>query len=319
MEGDRARHDDADFAHRSVMAREVLEVLEAVPPGLVLDATLGGAGHAAALLDARSDITLLGVDRDPDALAVAAVRLERFGDRVRLEHANFAQLGELLDRIDEPLVGALFDLGVSSPQIDRPERGFSYRYNGPLDMRMDPTQELTAEVVVNTYPIDRLTKILADGGDVPAARRVAAEIASRRPLTTTDDLVEATQAGTPAAVRRRGNPAKRVFQGIRMEVNDELESLVDALDQTIDRLVLGGRVAVLAYHSGEDRVVKDRFRRADRGACSCPSGLPCVCGSTPEGRLITRKPLFASEGEVAENSRAASVRLRALEKGRRAS
>jgi 16S rRNA (cytosine1402-N4)-methyltransferase len=174
-------------------------------------------------------------------------------------------------------------------------------------------------VVVNTYPIDRLTKILADGGDVPAARRVAAEIASRRPLTTTDDLVEATQAGTPAAVRRRGNPAKRVFQGIRMEVNDELESLVDALDQTIDRLVLGGRVAVLAYHSGEDRVVKDRFRRADRGACSCPSGLPCVCGSTPEGRLITRKPLFASDAEVADNPRAASVRMRVFEKGRRAS
>ena len=143
MEGDRARHDDADFAHRSVLRHEVLEAFEEVPAGLVLDATLGGAGHATALLDARSDLTLLGVDRDPDALAVAAVRMGRFGDRVRLEHANFAQLGELLDRTDEPLVGALFDLGVSSPQIDRPERGFSYRFNGPLDMRMDPTQELT--------------------------------------------------------------------------------------------------------------------------------------------------------------------------------
>ena len=309
----------AAFVHHSVLQAEVLEVFQPVPPGLVLDATLGGAGHAAAILDARSDLSLLGVDRDPDALAVAAERLARFGTRVRTAHANFSRLGELLDDLDEPLVGALFDLGVSSPQIDRPERGFSYRFTGPLDMRMDPTQQLTAEVVVNTYPVDRLTRILADNADVPAARRVASEIVARRPLETTDDLVEATCAGTPAAVRRRGNPAKRVFQGIRLEVNDELEALTDALDQTIDRLVLGGRVAVLAYHSGEDRVVKERFRRADRGDCTCPSGLPCVCGSTPEGRLINRKPLKASDAEVAENPRAASVRLRAFEKGRRAS
>ena len=307
------------FQHRSVLLAEVLEAMEPVPPGLVLDATLGGAGHAAALLAARSDLALLGVDRDPDALVVAAGRLERFGTRVRTAHANFAQLGDLLDELDEPLVGALFDLGVSSPQIDRPERGFSYRFTGPLDMRMDPTQELTAEVVVNTYPVDRLTRVPADGGDVPAARRVARAVGARRPLETTDDLVEATNAGTPAAVRRRGNPAKRVFQGVRLEVNDELESLIDALDQTIDRLVPGGRVTVLAYHSGEDRLVKERFRRADRGGCSCPSGLPCVCGSTPEGRLINRKPIVASEAEVAANPRAASVRMRTLEKGRRAS
>ncbi|MEZ5380897.1 MAG: 16S rRNA (cytosine(1402)-N(4))-methyltransferase RsmH [Microthrixaceae bacterium] len=311
--------DEGGFVHRSVLMDEVLELLAPVPTGLLLDATLGAAGHAEALLEARSDLRLLGVDRDPDALAFAAERLARFGDRVRLEHANFAQVGELLADLDEPLVGALFDLGVSSPQIDRPERGFSYRHTGPLDMRMDPTQPLTAEVIVNTYPVDRLTRILADRGDVPAARRVASEIVARRPLETTDDLVEATQAGTPAAVRRRGNPAKRVFQGIRMEVNDEVESLIDALDQTIDRLVLGGRVAVLSYHSGEDRVVKERFRRADRGGCSCPSAYPCVCGATPEGRLITRKPIGASAAETTENRRAASVRLRVLEKGQMAS
>lgn len=303
-----------EFQHDPVMLAEVLHAFAPVPPGWIVDCTLGGAGHAAALLDARGDLSLVGIDRDQVALDASAERLARFGERVRLVHAGADQLASQLDRLGiDKVSGVFLDLGVSSPQIDRADRGFSYRFDGPLDMRMDRTQPLTAEDVVNGYSTEELTRVLAEYGDVPRPRRVAETIVRRRPLSTTGQLADAAAAASPAAVRRRGHPAKRVFQAVRIEVNGELDHLVDALDQAIDRLVFGGRVAVLAYHSGEDRIVKERFRRAGTGGCTCPQQLPCVCGAVPEGVAIGRA-IKASAEEIERNRRSESVRLRILEK-----
>ena len=302
------------FHHVPVLQDEVVQLLHDVPAGWVLDATLGGAGHSRAILESRPDLRIIGLDQDATALGVATERLAGFGDRVRTRHARFDHLGSILDEwAPEGIAGALFDLGVSSHQIDRPDRGFSYRFEGPLDMRMDRSRELTAEVVVNTYSKEALASVLADHGDVRAARRVADAIVRRRPLSTTSDLVNAAIAGTPGRERHRGNPAKKVFQAVRIEVNGELDVLIDALDQTIDRLVFGGRAIVLSYHSGEDRIVKERFRRAVTGGCGCPPQLPCVCGAVSEGVLVG-KAIKASAEEIEANPRAASVRLRAFER-----
>jgi 16S rRNA (cytosine1402-N4)-methyltransferase len=293
---------------------EVIALFEPVPAGWVLDATLGGGGHSAALLESRPDLRILGVDQDTAALDAARKRLSGYGDRVEFRHARFDELGAIVDGMGlEGLSGALFDLGVSSHQIDTAERGFSYRFAGPLDMRMDRSRQLTAEVVVNTYSKEALAAVLTEHGDVRAARRVADAIVRRRPLNSTSDLLDAALAGTPARERYRSNPAKKVFQAIRIEVNSELDALTDALDQTIDRLVFGGRAIVLSYHSGEDRIVKERFRRAVTGGCGCPPQLPCVCGAVSEGVLVA-KAVKASAEEVDANPRSSSVRLRALER-----
>jgi 16S rRNA (cytosine1402-N4)-methyltransferase len=305
------------FVHRPVLGREVVELLSPVPTGTVIDCTVGGGGHAGLLLTARPDLRLLGIDRDDAALAAASRALERFGDRVRLVRAEFSAIAEVTPQGDD-IVGVLFDLGVSSPQLDRAERGFSYWADAPLDMRMDVRQDLTAAEVVNTYTEAELATVIAEYGEERFARRIAAEIVARRPLGTTGDLVEAIKAGIPAPARRRGgHPARRTFQAIRMEVNRELPNLREGLDESVHLLSPGGRTLVLAYHSLEDRMVKHQFNEwAGRGpeAAATPRGLPVLASSQPLVRLITRKPIRPSEAELEENPRAASVRLRAVER-----
>ena len=322
-----------EFAHRPVMLDEIVGVFAAVPAGIILDATLGGGGHAEAILDSRDDLLVLGVDRDPAALAAATARLERFGSRFRAVHARFDDFARIMptDQIQRPsidelaasdidtrhaeqLSGALFDLGVSSPQLDRAERGFSFRQSGPLDMRMDTTAPWSASDVVNGYDVDELARIIRRYGDERFATRIARAIVAARPIETTAELAAIVTEAIPAATRRTGgHPATRTFQAIRIEVNAELEALPRALEGAIEATRPGGRIAVLSYHSGEDRIAKDVLRRAT-GACDCPPGLPCVCGAVQTVRLVRGVPRKASETERSANPRAASVRLRVGER-----
>ena len=301
------------FQHRPVMGQEVVALFAAVPPGVVVDATVGGGGHAAALLAAHPHLRLIGIDRDAVALAAAAHTLARFGPRVvGLHHGRFDGLGEV---VEAPVSGVLFDLGVSSPQLDHAERGFSYREDGPLDMRMDRSRGRTAADVVNGEAESTLARLIADSGERRFAPRIARRIVEARPLATTGELAEVVRSAIPAAVRRSGgHPARRVFQAVRMAVNEELEVLGPALDAAIAGLAPGGRCAVLAYHSGEDRIVKERFLAAATGGCVCPPGLPCVCGAVPLVRLLNRGARKPSAAEVADNRRAESARLRACER-----
>ena len=303
------------FEHEPVMRDEIVDVFEAVPAGVLLDATLGGGGHSEALLNSRADCSILGLDRDPAALAAATERLARFGDRVSTYRCRFDRLDEAMTAMNIPsLSGALFDLGVSSPQLDRAERGFSYRHDGPVDMRMDPDAPWSADDVVNGYPERQLADVIKRLGDERFARRIAAAIVAARPIQTTTELAATVTAAIPAPARRTGgHPAKRTFQAIRIEVNSELDVLPDAIDAAIDRVVPEGRLAVLSYHSGEDRIVKERFRLAS-GACECPPELPCVCGAVQTVRVVRRIPRTPSERERVENRRAASARLRVVER-----
>jgi 16S rRNA (cytosine1402-N4)-methyltransferase len=310
-----------DFLHEPVMVAEVTNLLAAVPTGLVVDATVGGGGHARALLTTRPDLRLLGIDRDPVAVAAAGAALEPFGERVRIVQGGFEHVSEIVGNADivgnEGIVAILFDLGVSSPQLDRPVRGFSYWADAaPLDMRMDSAQTLTAAEVVNDYSEADLAALIARNGEERYARRIAAQIVAARPLETTGDLVEAVKRGIPAPARRRGgHPARRTFQAIRMEVNRELPSLESGLDESVHLLKPEGRVVVLAYHSLEDRVVKERFvdwsRSEEPGYV--PTGLPRR-SRNPITRLLTRRALRPSETEVETNPRASSARLRAVER-----
>ena len=300
---------ETTFFHAPVMEREVVAVFAPVPAGTTVDATLGGAGHAVALLESRADLSVLGVDRDDVAIEAASMRLAGFGARARVRRSGFAHLAEILRETNlERVSGALFDLGVSSPQLDHSERGFSYRVEAPLDMRMDRTQTLTAADVVNTYDVGNLASILREYADERFAGRVAAAIVAARPITTTSQLAATVTAAIPAATRRRGGPpAKRTFQAIRIEVNGELAQLPVALEAAIDATCEQGRVAVISYHSGEDRIVKDVLRRAETGGCTCRAGLPCACGATPRVSRV-RAPRTASASEVAANPRARSDR-----------
>ncbi|MGC8627143.1 MAG: 16S rRNA (cytosine(1402)-N(4))-methyltransferase RsmH [Acidimicrobiales bacterium] len=302
------------FDHVPVMVGQVVELLSAVPEGVVLDATVGGGGHARVVLLARSDVQVIGLDRDPAAVAAASRALSVFGERARVIKERFDRLGEVLDRLGvERLSGALFDLGLSSPQVDQAGRGFSYRLDGPLDMRMDPTQELTAALWLNEASQEQLAALFAAHGEARFARQIAAGVVGARPVLTTAELVEAIEQALPPAARRRGHPAKRVFQALRAVVNAELEVLPVALDLAIDRLVPGGRVVAISYHSGEDRIVKGRFVTASTGGCTCPPGLPCACGAMPKVRLLNRGAKKPSTGEVLANPRSRSARLRAVE------
>src|SRR5262245_62662433 len=249
------------FAHQPVMAREVLELFAACPPGLGVDGTVGGGGHARLLLEARPDVSVLGIDRDGDAVAVARSRLEPYGQRARVVRGGFEDIARIVAREGEGnLMGVLFDLGVSSPQLDRAARGFSYMADAPLDMRMDSRQELTAAIVVNTYHEERLADIIKNYGEERFARQIAARIVARRPIETTTELVDVIREAIPAPARRRGPPpAGPTFQALRMEVNRELPNLADGLDESVHLLAPEGRVLVLSYHSLEDRMVKDRF------------------------------------------------------------
>jgi 16S rRNA (cytosine1402-N4)-methyltransferase len=298
--------------HMPVMVAEVVDVLRPVPPGVIVDATVGAGGHAAALLEALPAHTLLGLDRDDEALALAGERLAPFGDRVALRRANFDEIDRV---VDGPVSAVLFDLGVSSMQLDDPERGFSYRGDGPLDMRADRRQTLTAADVVNGYETAQLARVLARHGEERFAGRIARAIVAARPLTTTGQLAEVVRNAIPAPARRRGgHPAKRTFQAIRIAVNGEIVTLGETIDRALDLLAPGGRGAVLAYHSGEDRIVKERFAHAETGGCVCPPQLPCVCGAVPTVRLVWRGAHRPGPDELTANPRSESARLRVAEK-----
>ncbi len=303
------------FEHRPVMVAEVTALFETVPPGPVVDATLGAGGHAGALLAAYPHLQVVGLDRDADALTAAATALQPFGERAVLRHARFDRMATVCGELGHDRVsGVLFDLGVSSPQLDRPERGFSYRGDGPLDMRMDRDQPTSADDIVNGYSEQRLATILAELGDERYARRIARAIVAARPLATTGELADVIRAAIPAPARRRGgDPARRSFQAIRIEVNTELAILGDAVDDAVALLAPEGRAVVLAYHSGEDRIVKARFTLAASGGCTCPPRLPCVCGARPSVRHL-RRGTRPSPAEIAANRRSESARLRAVEK-----
>lgn len=313
-----------------MLRQEVVALLAPLPAGLVLDLTVGGAGHARALLEAAPELAVLGMDRDPEAVAAAAARLAPFARRARVVQASFTEVGAVLEGLGErggaglpevpdhsdhpPIVGALLDLGVSSPQLDRADRGFSYRQSGVLDMRMDPTGPVTAADIVNEASPDELAEMFAASGEGRLSRRIARAIVAARPITTTDQLAAVVADAVPAPGRRRGHPARRVFQALRIAVNAELDQLAQGLPAVLDLLAPGGRAVVIAYHSGEDRLVKEIFRDAERGGCQCPPGLPCVCGAQPRFRLVFRGARRPTPEEVARNHRAESARLRAVER-----
>lgn len=308
-------------AHVPVLLSRTADLLEpalAGRPAVLVDATLGLGGHAATLLAAHPQLTLVGLDRDPQALDLAGRRLVAFADRTHLVHAVYDRVAEVLHGLGLPAVdGVLFDLGVSSLQLDAETRGFSYARDADLDMRMDPSTGPTAADVLNTYPVPELTRILREYGEERFAARIAAAVARRRalrPLTRSTELVELLYDAVPAASRRTGgHPAKRTFQALRIEVNGELAALRAALPAALDALAVGGRIVVLAYHSLEDRIVKREL--AARAASRTPADLPVeLPGHGPELRLVTRGAEVAAEDEIAVNPRAASVRLRAAER-----
>ena len=306
-----------EFNHTPVMVAEVLSMFEPVPGGVLVDATVGGGGHAAALLAALPAHDLIGLDADQAAVAEATETLREFGDRARVVKARFDELAAAVGSSAQgrPVAGVLFDLGVSSPQLDRPERGFSYRFDGPLDMRMDRSRGVTAAELVNSLSLAELTRLFAENGEGRFARLVAEGIVASRPIETTARLVQVIERALPPVARKRGgHPAKRVFQALRIEVNEELDVLAAGLGAALDMLAPGGRCVVLSYHSGEDRLVKQCFLRAASGGCLCPPGLPCVCGAVGTVRILTRGARLPSAAESARNPRAASARLRAAER-----
>ncbi|WP_214368505.1 16S rRNA (cytosine(1402)-N(4))-methyltransferase RsmH [Pseudonocardia sp. H11422] len=311
----------AGARHVPVLLPRVTELLDpalSAGPAVFVDATLGLGGHSAALLAAYPQLTLVGLDRDPQALELAGRRLVAYADRVHLVHAVYDRIADVLDDLDLPRVdGVLFDLGVSSLQLDAESRGFSYARDADLDMRMDPSTGPTAAEVLNSYPVPELARILREYGEERFAGRIAAAVARRRaqrPLTRSAELVELLYEAVPAASRRTGgHPAKRTFQALRIEVNRELDALRTALPAALDALSVGGRLVVMAYHSLEDRIVKREL--AARSSSRTPVDLPVeLPGHGPELRLITRGAEVASPDEITENPRAASVRLRAAER-----
>ena len=314
-----------EYRHTPVLLAEVTQQLSPHPGSIIVDCTLGGAGHAKRLVDLMApDGILVGIDQDDAALTAADITL-RLGqqipsDNVRLLKGNFGDLDDILVEANVPYVdGFLFDLGVSSPQLDIPERGFSYREDAPLDMRMDPGRHTqTAAEVIATYSEADLARIIRDYGEERWATRIAAFIVAaraRHPIETTSQLVEIIKAAVPAAARREGpHPATRTFQALRIEVNDELAVLGKGLQAAIRWLSVGGRIAVISYHSLEDRIVKQTFNRLAQG-CICPPELPvCICDNKPVLRVLTRKAILPSEEEVAKNPRARSAKLRVAEK-----
>jgi 16S rRNA (cytosine1402-N4)-methyltransferase len=308
-------------AHVPVLLQRVLGLLSpalADQPSVVVDATLGLGGHAEALLAAHPELTLVGLDRDPAALSRSQQRLARYAERIHLVHAVYDRMPEVLDSLGLAGVdGVLFDLGVSSMQLDLAERGFAYAQDAPLDMRMDPTQGITAAEVVNTYPVRALARVLREYGEEHFALRIAQAIDRARksaPLNSTAELAELVRSAIPAATRRHGgHPAKRTFQALRIEVNGELDALRTAMPAALTALNVGGRIVVLAYQSLEDRIVKQAI--AELSVDRTPPGLPVTLAERgPQLRLLTRGSEKASDQEIADNPRAASVRLRAAER-----
>jgi len=312
------------FAHRPVLLETSLSFLALRPNATIVDGTLGAGGHAAAILERIApDGVLIGLDRDPAAIAAASRTLAPFADRARLRHASFRDLHQVLAEEDVlPVDGVLFDLGVSSPQLDDPQRGFRFGADTAddtaLDMRMDPESGVTAAHLLRRAPVDTLAAWFRDYSDLPGAHRLARAIAETRenkPLRTARDLREVIAAAGVGRGRRH-DPATLVFQALRIAVNDEIGALTDGLEGAIESLRPGGRLVVIAYHSAEDRVVKNCFRDAQRG-CTCPPRTPvCVCGGRKRLQVLTRRPLGPEPEEVRENPRARSARLRAAERVR---
>lgn len=307
----------SDFEHKSVMLGEVVNALEIKPNGIYLDCTLGGGGHAKAIgerLDERG--LLIGLDRDDDAISAATERLTGLTCKVKIVRANFSELDKILDSLNvSELDGALFDLGISSHQIDTAGRGFSYMHDAPLDMRMDRRQSLTAREVINIYDEDRLTKIFREYGEERFAKRIAVAVCRERkisPIETTGQLVKLIEKTAPRT-KNGGHPAKRIFQAIRIEVNGELEILADALKKVVDRLKIGGRLAVITFHSLEDRIAKETFKSLAQG-CICPKNFPvCVCNHKAQIKILG-KARAPTPDEIKFNNRAKSAKLRVAEK-----
>ena len=308
-----------EFSHKSVLLQECIDALAIRPDGIYLDGTLGGAGHSLQIAKRLTTGRLIGVDRDETALCAAKQRLADYVARVTLVHANFSELTHILQELQISGVdGMLFDLGVSSPQLDEAERGFSYMADAPLDMRMDRSEHLTAADVVNHWPQEELRRILYAYGEERYAPQIAAAIVRRRqerPIETTLELADVIRSAMPPqALREKQHPAKRSFQAIRIAVNDELGAIERLMKDAVACLNKGGRLAVITFHSLEDRIVKNAMQEAARG-CTCPPEFPvCVCGKKPSVRILTRKPIVSGERELAENPRARSAKLRVAEK-----
>ena len=311
--------EEKNYGHKPVLLEESLRALDIKPGGTYVDGTLGRAGHSLAILRRLEGGRLIGIDRDQSAIDAARERLADFAARVTLVHGNFQDLGDILRDLGVRRVdGMLFDLGVSSPQLDEPERGFSYMHDAPLDMRMDTSASLDAAQVVNTWSYEELRRILYEYGEERFAPQIARAIVRRReegPIAATGELVELIRSAMPAAaLREKQHPAKRTFQAIRIAVNDELACVERMLRGAVPRLNRGGRLAVITFHSLEDRIVKTGLAEFARG-CTCPPDFPvCVCGRTPEIRLVNKKPILPGPGEIEENSRARSAKLRVAEK-----
>lgn len=306
-----------DFHHIPVLFNETIEMLDCKPGDIIVDGTLGGGGHAQAILERiLPGGTLIGIDRDPDALEAASWRLHKYQDSLITVHDNFANIESILDKLGiEAIDGMIMDLGVSSYQLDKGSRGFSYQSDAPLDMRMDPTQELSAHDVVNKYDERRLARIISQYGEEKWAARIAKFIVNNRPINTTEELAQVIKAAIPAKARRRGpHPAKRTFQAIRIEVNKELEILEGAIESAVCKLRSGARLCIITFHSLEDRIVKNTFRKL-QNPCSCPPNAPiCICGNQPLVKVITRKPIIPSQQEISQNPRSRSAKLRACQK-----
>ena len=306
---------EKDYGHVPVLLHECLDALAIKPDGIYVDGTLGRAGHSLEIVKRLTTGRLIGIDRDETAIAAAQERLANYGDRVTLVHSNFDRIGDILaDLHIDGADGMLFDLGVSSPQLDDAERGFSYMHDAPLDMRMDRTAYLTAREVVNSWSYEELRRILFEYGEERYAPAIAKRIVQHReqqPIETTLELVDIIKSAMPPqALREKQHPAKRSFQAIRIAVNGELDALNTGLDAAFRVLAVGGRLAVITFHSLEDRMVKQRMASWCEG-CTCPPEFPvCVCGKQPRASLVTRKPVEASPEELAENPRSRSARLR---------
>lgn len=308
-----------NFSHRSVLLDECIENLNIDPNGIYIDGTAGGGGHSYEIAKRLTGGRLIAIDQDEAAIAAASKRLSEFGDKVTIVRNNFSNIADVCRELDIGRInGVLLDLGVSSYQLDTAERGFSHNADAPLDMRMDRRNQLDAYTVVNLYPEDRIRKIIYDYGEDRFAPRIAAAIVRRReikPIETTGELVDVIKSAIPAAAREGGHhPAKRTFQAIRIEVNGELSVIQPAIESATELLAPGGRIAIITFHSLEDRIVKQSYVKLAEG-CTCPPRIPvCVCGNKPKVKIISKKPILPSDTEIEQNPRSRSAKLRVAEK-----
>lgn len=308
-----------NFQHQSVLTKELIDYINPVPNGIYVDCTLGGGGHSLALLNTEPSCKIVGIDQDPKALKAAKAKLTKFDEQVTYVQNNFRNLKQILGQLKIQTVDGIFmDIGVSSPQLDEKDRGFSYQHDAKLDMRMDPQNHKTAHSLVNNLSVIELTKIISDFGEERWASRIASFIDQKRkqtPINTTGELVAVIKAAIPKKARIDGpHPAKRTFQALRIAVNDELDVLAEAIEQAVDLLKSQARLGIISFHSLEDRIVKNAFKQLS-DPCTCPPSLPiCVCGLKPQVKTLTRKPVIAGDQELSENHRARSAKLRVCER-----